>query len=392
MRTPALTLLGAALTAIVVCWTAPAAAHYTVTSKYTWKRDVRPIVEARCGGCHVTGGLASNLLSYEAAKEKAWPIRQALMSGRMPPWSAEGVPVPFKGAQTLTARELNILMVWTAGGTPLGTAPAHASRPTRRTEWPRGAPQAIVAMPEAFTLADGSDRAEQAVPLPADALRGQWIRAADVAPGTSSMVRRAEVDLESAAGTQTLTRWVPGDRPQDLEANAAFRVPPDARLTLRLLYVRPAGARGAMTDRSRVGVYVSQSATPVQVSSVMLEGAGEFPWGSDRVFTQALDRDVRLVAVRPVGGPADATVRLAVLAPDGTRTPLATLVLRPDWQRRYVFASAIPIAAGHRLEARVTPSSGFIWSTLTGDRNVGPSDGGPLRLAFEVTGFSSDSY
>jgi len=257
-------MLAGAIALACAAWFGPRlAAHVTVVSQYTFYKDVLPILENRCGSCHVESGVAASLLllTYEGARQRSWPIRQSLISGRMPPWYAEGVPVPFKDAPTLTAKEFNILMVWAAGGTPEG---------------------------------------------------------------------------------------------------------------------KPVAAHPAASSRSQ-----APDTAPAGIRTITLTGIGEFPFGTDRTFSVNAGRAMRLVALRPVSGPVDATVHLTIVSPSGNRTPLAILTLRKDWGRRYVFTSPIHVERNARIEARVTPSAGVIWGSLTGDAPIGPTEGGALKLIVE---------
>jgi hypothetical protein len=391
---PRSTVGAAALAAILsaLCWTIPAQAHKTVASRYAFNKDVLPILRQRCGHCHADGGVASPLLRYSEAKSAAWSIEQELLSGRMPPWNADALSTPFKGARSLPAKDFDVLMTWAASGAPEGAAVAAvragAVRPTPAGSgpgWPLGPPDVVMSMPEPFTLAGGQAEADREIVWPADRIAGRWIRAVDLLPGTPSVVRSATVALRAGGNERTIGLWIPGDMPQPFAGEGAFRVPEDASLVLRVHYQRPRGRSDtAVTDRSDVGVYVAPPTGAREVEAIDLRGDGEWPHEMMRVFTQPIDETVRLVALRPVSGPADAGVRLELIAADGSRTPLARLQLRQQWARRYVFVTPVVLPKGSRVEATVMASYGLSWMTLTGDRPVGPTEGGPFRLALEI--------
>ena len=111
---------------------APVVAHKTVVSKFTFNKDVQPILVRRCLPCHASGS-AVPLQTYADARVQSWPLRQALVSGRMPPYYAEPGDVALKDSEALSPRELDVLMTWASGGTPEGPArpslpmPAHDS-------------------------------------------------------------------------------------------------------------------------------------------------------------------------------------------------------------------------------------------------------------------------
>src|SRR5262249_47501780 len=53
----------------------------------TWYRDVLPIVQSRCQGCHNRGGIGPfPLLTYQDALKRHTKIAKAVKSRKMPPW------------------------------------------------------------------------------------------------------------------------------------------------------------------------------------------------------------------------------------------------------------------------------------------------------------------
>src|SRR3954468_22298141 len=88
-------------------------AHKAITSKYTYNDDVFPIFRERCGGCHVTGGVAPmSLMTYEEAFPWAESIRAELVAAHMPPWHAEEGYGELKSAHTLSPKELDVILTW----------------------------------------------------------------------------------------------------------------------------------------------------------------------------------------------------------------------------------------------------------------------------------------
>jgi hypothetical protein len=209
------------------------------------------------------------------------------------------------------------------------------------------------------------------VQLPFTNIRGRLIRAVDLRPGTPAIVRSAEIIATNGAEEQVLALWQPGESPAVLEANAAFRVPASAAMVLRIRYRRHFG--DPATDLSQVGVYFAKGGgTTIQTL--------EFDPENSRPHIRRLERPIRAVAVLPVSGVSGMRVRLAVIAADGSRRELATLQLRGDWRRRYIFDAPVSLAAGDRIEASVIPSESQLWSSLTGE----PMDPAhPVRVALE---------
>lgn len=370
-----------AIGVLVLSWTGSGAAHRTVISNFTFHQDVRPILAAKCGTCHGDGGVAGlPLLRFDEARAAAWPIRQALLTDRMPPWSAVAGDTPLKGSPALTAREMNTLMTWAAGGTPAGTAQVVPE--TAADRWPLGAPDTVLPIAPA-ALEAGEPMADREVVLPAASLRGKWIALVDVRPQDPAMVRRAEVALRRAGLDRVIASWLPGETPQRLEAGAAFRVPASASLVVRLHYQRPIAAGGAaVASGGELGIYLSRAPARRDVRAIDLTHPGPFDGGL--AFTREFAAGTTLVALRQVSGPADATAVLTIIAPDGSRSTLVQMTIRPEWPRRYVFARPVRLAPGSRIETRVTAAQTSLWASLLGGSVSPQNSAAAVSFAIET--------
>ncbi len=95
----------------------------------SWYAEVKPLVDAKCGRCHVEGGIAPFPLgTAEQLAALAGPIRTAIDQGTMPPWLAKGDGVPLKYDISLTDAERSLLHTWLDLGGPEGD-PAEESPP-----------------------------------------------------------------------------------------------------------------------------------------------------------------------------------------------------------------------------------------------------------------------
>src|SRR5688572_2358052 len=88
----------------------------------TYSRDVAPILQRRCQGCHRPGQVGPfSLLGFDDAHGRAKMIASVIQQGVMPPWNADarfdGV---FVNQRSLTASEKETLLAWIAAGMPRG--------------------------------------------------------------------------------------------------------------------------------------------------------------------------------------------------------------------------------------------------------------------------------
>ncbi len=319
----------------IVLFTASVEAHKPITSKYNYNDDVFPIFNERCGRCHVAGGVAPmSLLTYKDALPWAESIRIELTAAHMPPWYAETGFGDLKTSHRLSPRELDVILTWATGGTPEG-ASKRLPAVRIKNDWRMGKPDLLIPMPSPFTLGPGQMEDTKEFVLQT-ATVDRWVRAVDLLPGAPAMVRDASLHIRSVG---LLAYWLPGDEPVAPPAGAAFKWPAGSELVLRIHYRKTwTYEEKTLTDRSTVGLYLLDR-PPAQEIRPMWIGPS---------FT--LIRDVRALALGFEGGQPDKSMRIEAVSPNGTRTPLISLLGRPDWTRRYWFARPVALAHGTRIE------------------------------------------
>jgi hypothetical protein len=377
-------------------------AHKAITSKYTYNDDVFPIVRARCGSCHVAGGIAPmSLMTYEEAFPWAESIRAELVAAHMPPWHAEEGFGDLKGAHTLSSKELDVIMTWASGGNPRGALDQKLPEVTLKNEWAMGAPDLALRLPADFTVAADKMEDTAEFTLATGTTESRWVRAVDLLPGTPSIVRSAVISIKTAAAEATapgrmpapervLARWVPGHDPESIDNGAAVRLPAGAELVARIHYKKTWQFEGKpLTDRSTVGVYFTQSKDARELLSVPIASAPLPPAGASNrtvTFSQTIDEDVQALALAPDQVPPNITLQVEAVRPDGTREPMIRLLTRPDWERRYWFERPMTLPRGTRVEVTANLDDPDILSAAFSSATP-PRTGAPVtvvRLALNV--------
>jgi hypothetical protein len=386
------------------------AAHKPITSPYTYNEDVFPIVRDRCGRCHVAGGVAPmSLMTAKDAVPWGESIRTELIAGHMPPGSVDAASGRFRNAQTLTARELNVLLTWVTGGNPVGN-PDHAPPlVSQRSDWRLGTPDLELPLSDVALAADTPERTEEFT-LPTATWSARWVRAVDLVPGTPAVVRSATIAVKSATSSsgpdrnaippeRILAVWVPGDDPVKLDG-AAFHLPPGAELLVRVHYKKTwEYERTPMTDRSKVGVYFAASPgtelraltlAPAQQSlaaqdSTVTQDAGPAPRQQPRQlsFSRVVEEDLQALAVYPDGGLSSVELRVEATRPDGSHVELIRFRPQPDWARRYWFEQPIALPRGSRIDTVAIFDDALL---PPGAAPVKRADASALRLTLNVTG------
>lgn len=361
-----------AMTAFVLD-TSRGEAHKPITSPYTYNDDVFPLLRDRCGRCHVNGGVAPmSLLTHAETVPWGESIKTELLAGQMPPWSVDTAPGRFRNVEGLTAREMNVLLTWVTGGTPIGGADKDPQPVALDNTWRLGEPDLALQTPS-FTLAADTREATAEFVVPITAKERRFVRAVDLRPGTPAIVRAATVSVKAPAhaGTErVLALWLPGDTPVALDHGLGYELPAGAELVVRVLYRKTwEYERKEMTDRSAVGVYFASE--PATIVRRVQAGT-------------PLDEDVRALAIYPDGGIRNRSVRVVAQRPDSSRVDLIAFHPRPDWARRYWFTEPIPLPKGTRIEVttKVEDEIPLLSPTLQGDAKK--EDPSPLSLILDV--------
>ena len=115
----ALTL--AAITTFAAGAAAPAATTDSAKSGITYSKDVAPILQERCQGCHRSGQIGPMpLTSFDEARPWAKAIAKQVASREMPPWFAHPDSRPMKGDQNLRQEEIDTIVAWVESGAAEG--------------------------------------------------------------------------------------------------------------------------------------------------------------------------------------------------------------------------------------------------------------------------------
>jgi hypothetical protein len=160
----------------------------------TFTRDVAPILYANCTTCHRTGEIAPMpLVSYQDARPWAKSIRAKVMAREMPPWGADPKHGKFKDDRSLSDAEIDTIVRWVDAGAPKGEDADLPRLPEFPAGWPKGQPDAIIAMPIEFAIpAEGEvDVIDFFTPTPFK--EDVYVKGLAVKPSTPGVVHHAGV-------------------------------------------------------------------------------------------------------------------------------------------------------------------------------------------------------
>ena len=332
-------------------------AHKLVTSKYDFTRDVFPLLRDHCGSCHVPGGPAPmSLVTYDAAVPWAQSIREELTAGRMPPWPVDPASPPVKGSHPINSREVDMLVVWASGGTPQGDAAAKLPVPVYEPQWQLGPPDLKLTMDAEHTLPAGKIDDVVQVTLGTGLTETKWLKAADLMPGSVSIVRDAVIRVENGP---VLDVWEPGDNAIGAPVGATFRLEPGSKIQLQIHYKKHFDQEEkSVSDKSTVGLYFTDppaSGHELQALAIVPPKGAQSASGLS-AFDGILPAAARIVALRPTLDRAYDSVAVDAVTPAGKQVPLLRLLgPRPQWPRRYWLQDPIKLPGGSKISVKVTP-------------------------------------
>jgi hypothetical protein len=167
----------------------------------TFHKDVEPLVQKHCQGCHRPGEAAPfSLLTFKDARPWAMAIKQAVSQRKMPPWFAGPSHGEFRSDPRLNDREIATIRAWVDGGTKEGNA-VDAPAPLQFAEgWKIGTPDLVLELPAEYSVpATGTiDYTWFAVDM--KLTEDKWIERVEVRPTDHSVVHHALVFARSPGG------------------------------------------------------------------------------------------------------------------------------------------------------------------------------------------------
>src|SRR5579864_4141261 len=98
-----------------------AVAGSAATAPVTFNKDVLPILQKNCQGCHRPGQVAPMpFLTYTEVRPWAKAMKVAVLSKKMPPWFADPQYGHFINDRSLKLGDIETIAKWVDSGAPEG--------------------------------------------------------------------------------------------------------------------------------------------------------------------------------------------------------------------------------------------------------------------------------
>ena len=175
----------------------------------TFTKDVLPILQRSCQGCHHPGTPAPmSLMTYVDVRPWARSIKQKTAKREMPPWHIDRSIGEYSPDPSLSDEQIALLGAWVDAGAPEGRK-ADAPPPitfATGSEWTYGEPDLVVRMAKGFSIpADGPDFIPDEVVDPG-LTEDRYVKWVQIIPDAARAVHHAHVyvDLPEDADTEGL--------------------------------------------------------------------------------------------------------------------------------------------------------------------------------------------
>ena len=353
----------------------------TGSNPATFNKDVLPILQGKCQECHRTGEIGPmSLMTYDQVRPWAKAIKIAVLTKKMPPWTADSHYGKFSNDMSLSAAQVETISNWVDGGAKEGN-PKDAPKPREfYTGWTIGKPDQIFAMPAKIDIPSTGVIEYTYVIIPTGFTEDKWIQAAEARPGARTAMhhviaflrppgsnwlkdavpgqpfipgkgQRGQRGLDSVPG-ELLVGYAPGLPPTALQEGQAKLVKAGTDIVLQLHYT-PNGKE--TSDVTQIGVTFAKEQPKERVMTMMAASyflkipPGEPNYESKSQIT--LGQDVKLVSLMPHMHLRGKDFQYRAVYPTGeTQVLLNVPHYDFNWQLSYVLKDELLLPKNTRIE------------------------------------------
>ena len=357
--------------------------------KFTFYRDVLPILQKNCQECHRPGEAAPfPLLTFKDAYNWADLIQENVVAGVMPPWKPTAKSVPLKHAPRISKQEIETINKWVDGGSARGDkkdAPPPAKFKSSKDWDDENPPDIILESPGDFHLGPLGEDHYRTIVMPLNNKEELYVRKSQFIPGNPKIVHHClffydgtgiVMDAQKRLGNALppangigdwgpgyssgmglgfipdptkvkrnqdnpgsgLGGWVPAVDPITAPPDTAYILPPQCDILLQMHYHRNGKQE---VDRSKLGLWLAKKPPTKFIKSYLVDttftvipaGVKKFKATGSRV----LEEDIKLFTFAPHAHRLAKESRLYYSLPGSTEKVLLLEIKNWDfnWQQRY---------------------------------------------------------
>ena len=353
----------------------------------TWSDDVATIIYNNCSNCHRDGGIGPfSLMSYEEAVSNSAGIQSQVESKLMPPWKPDPTYTHFKDERQLTETEINTLVAWVNGDTPLGDPGTAPPAPVFPTGSQLTSIDKSLVTPD-YTIPGEEDHYRTFV-IESGFTTEEFLNKIEYLPGNGSIVHHIVLFYDPTSyslnkdlgdplpgyesfglgplnsASVIIGAWAPGSSIFSLPSNMGIRIPPGADFGVEMHYAP--GSNG-QSDISTVNLKFTPEQNTIRKVNVdamlshftdLTNGPLFIPANTVKTFHESFEweyGDISVLSIFPHMHRIGTSYKAWTLNDDGDTTRLINI---PDWsfhwQGFYDFQKPVHITDPSAIQAVAT--------------------------------------
>jgi len=352
----------------------------------TFTKDVAPVLQKNCQGCHRPGEAAPfSMLTYEQARPWAKAMKEAVLLKKMPPWFADPHYGKFANDKSLSQKEIDTIVAWADAGAPEGDLKDLPATVSFTDGWQIPKPDVVFELPNAFNVPATGTIEYQYVIVPTGFTADKWVRFAEARPGNRALVhhiiafirepgskwmkdaqpgvpfvpekrkkdKKDEGDDDGGAFSgDAIAGYAPGMYPMRLESGQAKLIKAGSDIVFQLHYTAN-GKPG--TDRSKVGLVFATEPPKERVFTLgAVNGKFKIPPGDANYKVDSefeMGTQVKLVSMQPHMHLRGKDFEYRVVYPTGeAETLLKVPSYSFSWQLYYQPVKQLVLPKGTKIE------------------------------------------
>lgn len=176
----------------------------------TFNKEVAPILQSRCQGCHRPGEIAPmSFLTYQDARPWAKAIKEAVVLKRMPPWYADPKHGTWLNDASLSQAEIDLLAAWADSGAKEGNKKDLPPARQFADGWRLGKPDLELALQKPFPVPATGTIDYQYIKVPTGLTEDKWLQSVEFRPGDRKVVHHVVLFIREP-GAQFFAKLEPG--------------------------------------------------------------------------------------------------------------------------------------------------------------------------------------
>lgn len=348
----------------------------TSLAQPSYYKNIEPLIQKNCGGCHRPGGIGPfSLQTYEEVSSKGTFIGHVTKTKYMPPWHADPLFQTYKNEKILTAQEIDLIQQWLAAGMPKGKK-SKVKRIINTEESLK--PDLSLPMLHSYQIADQGVEDFRFFVIPSNLVQDKQIAAVEFIPGNRKQVHHSRIMVDTThkirgidgmseldprvKDFQTtplvdefLYGWVPGNAKIFFPPGTAKKLYKGSDLILNIHY---SPSSKMQEDKSMINLYFSKAPVTREVHTLTLREKDilnqPFFLEAERKPTFRMNylirNDISLISVLPHMHFLGSSFISYALTLEGEKIPLIKIDKWDfNWQTTYQFRKLIKIPAGSRI-------------------------------------------